>query len=270
MPPQEVYSVDFSNGNLTPVSSVSWGDLVAGGSPDGTKSAEPVSRGLLLRAGRKTGDRGVSNSLYVLPPEGALPFQSRLRMRVWFEQPYARVWPALPVPPGEREGPVTQLENWAIGLKLKFGRAPDPDDEPFIAVTCQFNRRGDQSGIRVNGVGDDQADLSPYLDSPLDYQKYRAAWFPFWRPPRFMLEFNHCGIQAGPATNPPMDPPQLGYAVGSASLSIGARSDHRPFSNRALSTGEQDWIGALGVSLATIRGVGQYQVVLRRFTIDLW
>ena len=87
MPPREVYSVDFSNGNTTPVSSVSWGDLVTGGSPDGTKTSEPTSRGLLLRAARRTGDGHVFNSRYVLPPEGALPFQSRLRMRVWFEEP---------------------------------------------------------------------------------------------------------------------------------------------------------------------------------------
>jgi hypothetical protein len=268
MPPREVYSVDFSNSNMTPVSSMSWGELVEGGSPDGTKSSQPTSRGLLLRAGRKSGDGDVSNSRYVLPPVGAIPFQSQLRMRLWFEQPYAKPWPG-PVVPEPRDRPVPPPENWAVGLKLKFGRAPDPDDEPFIAVTCQFSRGG-QSGIRVNSVGDDQAAPAAYLDSPLDYRNYRAGCLGFGRAPQFILEFNHCGFQAGPVTDPPTDPPQLGYAVGSASLSIDARSDHRPFSNRNLSTGAQDWIGALGVSLATSHGVGQYQVLLRRFAIYLW
>jgi hypothetical protein len=58
--------------------------------------------------------------------------------------------------------------------------------------------------------------------------------------------------------------------VGCASLSIADRSDHRPFSNRQLSTGAQDWIGAVGVSLATLTGVGQYRVILRAFSIYLW
>ena len=269
MPPREVYSVDFSNSNVTPVSSVNWGELITGESPDGTKTSQSTTRGLLLRAGRRAGDGHVSNSRYVLPPVGALPFQSRLRMRVWFEQPYARPWPG-PVLPELPERPVPPLENWAVGLKLKFGRAPDPEDEPFIAVTCQFSRRGTESGIRVNGVGEDQADPAAYLDSPLNYQAYRAGCLGLGRAPQFMLEFNHCGIQAGPVTDPQTNPPQLGYAVGSASLSIDARSDHRPFSNRKLSTGDQDWIGALGVSLATFNGIGQYQVLLRRFAIYLW
>jgi hypothetical protein len=268
MPPREVYSVDFSNPNAPPFSTEGWGELVERGSSAGTKTSQPTSRGLLLRAGRKSGEGHVSNSRYVLPPEGALPFQSRLRMRVWFEQPYAQPWPGPVVPePGSR--PVPPPENWAVGLKLKFGRAPDSDDEPFIAVTCQFSRK-DASGIRVNSVGEDQVVAADYLDSPLDYRNYRAGCLGFGRAPQFMLEFNHCGVQGGPITNPPTDPPQLGYAVGSASLSIDARSDHRPFSNRKLSTGEQDWIGALGVSLATFNGVGQYQVLLRRFAIYLW
>jgi hypothetical protein len=58
--------------------------------------------------------------------------------------------------------------------------------------------------------------------------------------------------------------------VGCASLSIADRSDHRPVSNRQLSTGAQDWIGAVGVSLATLTGVGQYRVILRAFSIYLW
>jgi hypothetical protein len=264
MPPREVYSVDFRNGNMNPVSSMSWGELVSSESSNSPTESPPTAQGLILRAARRQGDGPVSHSLYVLPPEGAVPFQSRLRMRVWFAEPYARPWPATPLPP---KRPEPTPENWAVGLKLKLGGAVESD--PFIAVTCQFSRRG-ASGIRVNGFGEDQADPAAYLDSPLDYQRYRAGCFGFGRAPEFMLEFNYCGMQAGPISDPPADPPQLGYAVGCASLSIADRSDHRPFSNRTLSTGSHEWIGALGVSVATLHGVGQYQVVLRRFSVDLW
>ena len=77
-------------------------------------------------------------------------------------------------------------------------------------------------------------------------------------------------ITAPVPNGPQSDPPQLGHAPASASLSIDDRSDHRVLSTNNLTTDRQSHIGALGVALATIGGVGQYRVRLRRFAISLW
>jgi hypothetical protein len=266
MPPREVYSVDFTGSNMTPVTTENWGPLVLGGSANGFKSAVPTSRGLQLhmtRDGAQTA--AVSNAVYVVPPAGALPIGSRFRMRVWFETPFAQ-----PLPDAGREPPA--LENWAVALTAKLdGSADDLPADTYFAVTCQFRRTAESNGVRLNGVKELQADQNGYLNSPINYLAYRAGCLGFGRAPQFLLELNYCGIQSAPIPNGQQtDPPQLGYAVASASLSIDDRSDHRVLSTNNLTTDRQSHIGALGVALATIGGVGQYRARLRRFTISLW
>ena len=266
MPPREVYSVDFTGSNMTPVTTENWGPLVLGGSTNGFKSAVPTLRGLQLHMTRDTAQTaGVSNTVFVVPPAGSFPIDSRFRMRVWFETPFAQ-----PLPDAGAQPP--QLENWAVTLTAKLqGSAVDLPTDTFFAVTCQFRRSGESNGVRLNGVTELQADQTAYLDSPLNYHAYRAGCLGFGRAPQFLLEMNFCGKQSGPIPNGQQtDPPKLGYAVVSASLSIADRTDHHVFSTDDLSTDSQTHIGALGVALATIGGVGQYRVRLRRFAISLW
>jgi hypothetical protein len=262
MPPREVYSVDFRNSNMTPVTSESWGPPVVGGSANGFKAAYPNLRGLQLHMTREGNETAaVSNSVYVLPPERSLLLDSRFRLRASFEQPSAE-W---------LDGSSVSPESWAVALLVKFGGSVDTDPEPFIAVTCQFRRAGDTTGVRINGVNEEQKDQAGYIDSPIDYSRYRAGCLGFGRAPRFTMEMNFCGRQSAPVPpGPQTEPPQLGYAVASGSLSIAGRADHRVLSSRTLSTGVQDWIGALGISLATIRGVGKYRVRLLDLAIDRW
>jgi hypothetical protein len=266
MPPREVYSVDFTSSNMTPVTTENWGPLVLGGSANGFKSAVPTSRGLQLHMTRDAAQTDpVSNSVVVVPPAGAFPIDSRFRMRVWFETPFAQ-----PLPDAGREP--TQLENWAVALSAKLeGSATDLPTDTYFAVTCQFRRVADSNGVRLNGVKELQADQGGYLDSPINYHAYRAGCLGFGRAPQFMLEMNFCGKQSAPIpSGQQTDPPQLGYAVVSGSLSIDDRADHRVLSTNNLTTDSQSHIGSLGVVLATLGGVGQYRVRLRRFAISLW
>jgi hypothetical protein len=266
MPPREVYSVDFTNSNMTPVTTESWGPLVLGGSSNGFKSAVPTSRGLQLHMTRDaTEAEAVSNAVFVVPPTGAFPIDSRFRMRVWFETPFAQSLPDAGFPP-------PRLESWAVALTAKLeGSAVDLPTDTYFAVTCRFERSDESNGVRLNGVKELQADRTAYLDSPLNYHAYRAGCLGFGRAPQFLLEMNFCGKQSGPIpTGQQDDPPKLGYAVVSASLSIADRADHHVLSTNNLTTDRQTHIGALGVALATLSGVGQYRVRLRRFAISLW
>lgn len=263
MPPREVFSVNFRNGNLTPVTTLNWGTQVMGGSANGGYSVQQTSRGLRLHATRAADATTlVANSIYLLPPVGALPLASRLRLRVWFEQPWAEPLPGSSVPP----------ENWAVALVVKFKDEVDlPENDPFAAVTCQFRRTADDSGgVRLNAVGELQKDQAGYIDRPINYHRYRAGCLGFGRAPVFMLEHTFSGVQAGPETRPPLDIPELGHSVGSGFLSIDGRTDQRVYSSSALSTGEQSWIGAIGVSLATLSAFGTYRVTLKGFAVELW
>ena len=58
MPPREVYSVNFTGSNLTPVTNESWGQLQFGSTPPGT-----------------------------------FPIDSRFRLRAWFDTPSAERLP---------------------------------------------------------------------------------------------------------------------------------------------------------------------------------
>lgn len=250
MPPRQVYWVDFRNSNVTPYTCEDWGPLAMGGSPNGRRTTSPTPRGLELHMTREAGDRApASNSVYVLPPERSLLLDSRFRLRASFEQPAAE-WL-----PGSAVGP----ENWAIGLQVKLTREVDldPETEPCVAMTCEFRRTALGSGVRLCGVNDQQGDAGDYVDSPIDYRAYRADCFGIGRAPRFTLELNFCGRQAS-------------YAVASSSLSIVDRTDHRVLSTRRLSGGPQNWIGAIGVSLATSAGVGRYRARLLDLIVSRW
>lgn len=266
MPPREVYSVDFTHSNLTPVTSENWGPLQFGSTAAGFKSHAQTLRGLQLHMTRDGSEAGgVTHGVYVVPPAGSFPIASRFRLRAWFETPFAQ-----PLPGGGRDAP--PLENWAVALSAKLqGSADDLPTDTFFAVTCQFRRTPESNGVRLNGVKELQADQGDYLDSPINYLAYRAGCLGFGRAPQFLLEMNFCGKQSAPIPNGQQtDPPQLGYAVASGSLSIDDRSDHRVLSTTNLTTDTQSHIGALGVAIATIGGVGQYRARFRRFAISLW
>lgn len=289
MPPLEVYRVDFSNGTLAPVYDANgWGAMRYGGTSTGNLQRNFVTGGLYLSAERPLDaqDQGVANSIYVVPPmPGMVPLESRLLMRVEFDLPDA-------VP----ASPDVKAEPWAAGLKLKFanqpGEPPERDvlDEPMIIVTCQFNNNTlGRNGVRLNDPSraqDAATNKATDLDSPLSYDRYKGWWW-LIPPTRFILSFAFSGIQAGPAPDPrsPGDP--LGYAVGCGFLEMSSwvlvrkkweiwtwfrrsKKDLRLFSSTQLSTGNQTWIGALGVSLATVSGQGTIMARLRRFTISTW
>ena len=101
-------------------------------------------------------------------------------------------------------------------------------------------------------------------------RRVTAGCLGFGRAPSFFLQHTFSGIQAGPITHPPLEIPEVGHCVGSGVLSIDDRTDQRVYSSSALSTGEQTWIGAIGVSLATLTAAGTYRVTLKGFAVDLW
>lgn len=288
MPPLEVYSINFANGSLQPsLDANGWQAMRFGGSSAGTLQTTFGNGGLYLSAERPLGakDRGVHNSVYVLPPvptetgasvPGMLSLASRLIMRVEFDLPDAVA-----------AGPGVKAEAWAVVLRLKFANNPleprerDVPDEPSINVTCQFNNNTNgRNGVRLNDpdrAQDATTNKAPDLDSPLSYSRYKPGCFGLGRATQFILSFAFSGIQAGPVptgTRKLGDP--LGYAVGCGFLEMlgvprfrkDNLKDHRLFSSTNLSSGTQDWIGALGVSITSLSGQGKFSVRLRRFSIS--
>lgn len=267
MPPVEIYSVDFKNGNLSPsTDSRSWGSMKQGGPipshPDNKATSDGELKGLRLSVYRApTSPAGVSASstVCVVPGAGTLALASRLSMRVEFDLPYAQL-AYIPQPSAiGPQPPPTGTDwptPWAVGLLVKSGDENDTGD-PKIPVTCQFNRT--VNAVRLNSPkpGSLQNDQAGNLDAPVDYARY---WTPPGNPPRFTMEFAFCGHDAI----------TVGHSVGSGSLAIDTKKDQRVFSSTALSTSGQTSIGALGVSLVTQSGVGHIMVRLRSFSVSLW
>jgi hypothetical protein len=260
MPPIEVYSVDFRNANLSPVPNHPWGNMKQGTTnPADHPESFGDSHGLNLSVYRSATTVGPStNTVYVLPGAGVLPVESRLRMRLEFDLPWAQATYAPLTPPNHHpHGPNTTQAGspWAVGIAVKFGNENDLPTDKQIAVTCQFNRTLD--GVRLNTPGSLQNDPAANLESPLDYGNYVHGS----HNDRFAMEFAFCGFKFS----------TIGHAGGNGALSIGNNSDQRVFSNAALSfAGAQTWIGALGVALVTGQGVGQIMVRLRTFSISIW
>jgi hypothetical protein len=48
------------------------------------------------------------------------------------------------------------------------------------------------------------------------------------------------------------------------------KDDQRVYSNSGLSSGQQSWIGALGVTVVTLTGSGQISARLRSFSLSTW
>lgn len=243
MPSVQVYTVDFSGGNLAPsLDTNGWGAMKvghSGPSNNPTSSAEP--QGLALEVSANGGPAAIG--AYVVLGPGVLGLETRLLMQLEFDRPEG-------VPPSPPSAGVP--EPWAVALNVKFGNENFVAAEPMIPVTCQFNRQF--NGVRLNTPGSQQTDPAAILVGPLNYSQLT--------PVRFFLEHYFCGKNA------------VGkHSIGYGMLSVGPpikRNDQRAYSNTALSGGQQSWIGALGVTLVTLTGFGQIKVRLRNFTISTW
>ena len=294
MPADKIYSVDFANGNLTPsVDKLSWGQMHLGQSAPQTGhtfNSDADSEGRGLRISRASGSGPfISNSVYVIPSSlqpptsslaaptssayagavgellGGHPLGTRLILRVEFDSPHAS-----PFPHPEKIDPL-KPEAWAVVLKLKISRSPnDAQPDAVVAVTCQFNNKDNPNGVegaRLNTPGAQQGGRVEPLDTPLDYAKYHGP-----SPTLFVLEHAFCGIQAGlapvPATTTPNAP--IGHSAGCGFLDIGGKKDLRVFSSTGLSKIATASIGALGVAVITLTGVGKISVRLRRFSVAIW
>ncbi len=267
MPPVLIYSVDFANGNLAAsMDTHSWGAMQIGNSGAGDKPEKfSDSKGLTLsvyRAPSTPAGHDANHSVNVLLGANVVPVASRLLLRVEFDRPWAQQ-NYVPLTPTNNQ---TQGSNttpagspWAVGIGPKCGTVNDQPGDKRIPVTCQFNRT--MNGVRLNTPGHLQGDVSTLLDSLLDYANY----WPANTANLFSFEQAYCGLRsaARPAGN--------GYVVGSGGLDIGNRHDQRVFSNEGFSgTGAQAWIDALGVTLVTQVGVGQFTVRLRNFAVSIW
>ena len=234
MPRTQVYSVDFSHGNLIPAPDThGWGPMKQGDSgPAHNPASSPGPQGLTLSV---TGDGGpAANGVYAVPGEGVLPLESRLLVRAEFDMPEA-----------EEESQV-----WAVALNLKFGSETFLVTEPMVTVTCQFR----PNGVRLNTPGHLEGDQAAMLVTPLDY--------PTLSPGRFQLDHYFCGVNAAGR-----------YSTGFGSLNIDPpirKGDQRLYSSAGLSGGGQAWIGALGVTLVTLNLPGTMTARLRSFSVWMW
>jgi hypothetical protein len=181
--------------------------------------------------------------------------QSRIRLRVEFDQPHAELLPR----PADVDPETWAPESWAVTLNIKT-RLPDVNDNPpsWIPVTCQFNRR--LSGVRLNTPMSEQRDEAKVMLSlprmtlspdALDYGSLGGK--------RFTLEHTYGGYNID----------TLGHSAGCGSLQIsGVGSDQRVFSQTGLAAAPS--IGAVGITLATIDGIGRMSVRLRNFSVEVW
>ena len=257
MPFVETYAVKFSTGNLLPHVNVNnWPDMELSTPTDST----PDSSGLTLEISRQPpDDPGKRNSVFVVPP-GGVPLDSRLLMRLTFDRPRA-------IPQGVLLPGVLPPEPWAVALHVS--PANDLLGDRMVHVTCQFNRRFD--GVRLNTPTGLQTDQAGLLESPLDFDRYQGGpmvlpdgTVEVVEPPIFTLEHSFCGRDT--AANK--------HVVGSGRLAIARTSqpevrDHRVYSSDALRHAGPpvSSIGALGVSLGTIDGIGTMKVRLRTFSV---
>ena len=242
MPSTQVYTVNFGQGNLTPsLDSNGWGAMKLGDSgpaANPTIAADPQGLTLAVTA---AGTPAAIGAYIVLAPN-ALSLGSRLLTRVEFDRPDAQPTP----------GAAGVPEPWAVALNVKFGNESFIANEPMTTVTCQFNRQF--NGVRLNTPGHQEGDQAAVLVSPLDY--------PQLSPGRFTLGHHFCGVKAAGR-----------YSTGFGTLSIAPPirlDDERLYSSVGLSGGQQTWIGALGVTVVTLNGVGRITARLRSFSVWTW
>lgn len=244
MPRVPVYSVDFSNGNLTPsLDANSWGAMKLGNSgtaQNPTSTADTQGLNLAVTAAGTPAAIGG----YVVFDQGVLSLESRLLLQLEFDRPDG-------IPP---VAPATGFpEPWAMAVNVKAGNESFVPNEPMVVTTCQFNRQF--NGVRLNTPGHLEGDQATVCVTPLDYSSLT--------PGRFTLEMYFCGLKAAGR-----------YSTGFSTLVIGPpirTEDQRVFSNAGLSNiSPQTWIGALGATLVTLNGRGQIKVRLRTFSVSAW
>jgi hypothetical protein len=158
-------------------------------------------------------------------------------------------------------------EAWAVGLRFSsLNDILDPIKSTI--ATCQFNRKGNSSGVRLNTPeGLQQVGEPGYLESPIDYAQYNPV------PPHdihnpavvpvFTLEQSFCGINLNLPTNR--------HTAGAGFLKISRQNkpdaiDHRVFSRADITNGAAT-ILAMGVNLATNKRIGWMSVRLLSFEI---
>jgi hypothetical protein len=265
MPPVMVYAVNFNNGNLHPIWNPNgWADMRMSTQVPGVTESWADGSGLglrFIRTATPMAGAPADNSVYVMPPPGAVSLDTRFSMTVAFDLPLAEG-----LPDG---GGATIPEPWAVALSVRGAGALG---ERAVHVTCQFNVKGELNGVRLNTPSALQnlsttlpkVQAAP-LDRPLDYSRYRRAEGEA-EPPLFILEHAFCGIGAV----------QYGHAPGSGSLTLRSsrepeKRDHRVYSTAALSNGlavTDNFIAAFGVSVVTLSGIGRVSARLRGFELS--
>lgn len=238
MPPTLVYAVDFKQGNLSPSPDANaWGPMRLGSSgPGGGPASAAHAKGLLLSATPVS--EFVAIGPFVVLEEGDLAVAGRFVMRVEFERPTAEP----PVPPASGAP-----EPWAVVSVVKYDDEI-PERSGFAGVSCQFRA----PGVRLNTPGAREGDQAVHL-TDLDYEA----------PTPYTLEHYFCGLTIA-----------QGYTTGFGSLTLGrpVEADQRSYSSVALvrSPDQPEWIGALGVALASVTGSGHIEVRLRSFSVSTW
>jgi hypothetical protein len=259
MPPVQVYAVDFSNGNLEPsLDTHGWGAMKLGDSgPDDKPGSFSDAKGLNLSVYRAPpgSTTHAAIGVHVVLGPNVLPLARRLLLATEFDRPNAHLQyvqqPSNTVPPPPPPSSPTP-EPWAVGLTVKLGNEQQVHNEPLVAVTCQFNRQ--VNGARLNTPFNQEGDQAPVLLSPLDYAANPQHVY--------QMEHSFCGIGA------------LAFrSIGNGALTIGPPGtlrDQRVYSNTTFAAPQQNWIGALGVTLVTLSGVGQIMMRLRKFSVSMW
>ncbi|HKP68409.1 MAG TPA: hypothetical protein VJV05_03930 [Pyrinomonadaceae bacterium] len=270
MPFENVYRVNFANGNLQPDwNPIGWPRMKV--TDPATAAADPEGLKLSL-VRRPTGPADpLSTDVYVAP-RGGLSLDARLLLRVGFDLPNAV--PARfprgvePIPP----------EPWAVTLWVS--PTTQLASTTSLNVTCQFRT----PGIRLNTPGSLQKDQGATSDAPLDYLSYQRHqarapgsndYYIEVGPPVFTLEHSFCGWNARTNGHTPgmgaleILRPWLEHPPWSRNPKV---KDHRVYSSTAMlppgaTTSIQDKIRALGVSIATINGMGRMSARLRTFEI---
>lgn len=277
-PPIEAYAVNFANGNLQPhLNPYGWPDFRLSQQVPGAKWAVSDAQGISLNC-RTTapaaGNEPFAMSLYLVLPEPspsvvgprALPTEVRALLRVTFDLPYAKAL----------DGSSPFKEAWGISANLRIDRQINGAGAQQLDVTSQFVEEvaiGMQTlridGVRLNTPRSlQQVDQARRLDGPLEYARYQ----PFGclgvflrRAPVFTLEHAFCGYAAQ----------DNGHTPGSGMLKIRfpfwvEKCDYRVYSStELLPLPAGSTIGAVGVSVATVSGVGTFGARLRSFRLWL-
>jgi len=265
-PPIDAYAVNFASGNLHPhVNPYGWGDVQLVPQIAGVREATPDSRGYRLTC-TATGSE-LANGLYLVLPQPRaavlgpppLPGDVRAFIQVIFDLPHAVG--------ADQTSDFTQA--WAVLANLRIDRNIDSPTMQQVNVTSQFVKGTVGTspvvidGVRLNTPGSlQQIDQALRLDGPLNYARYQPRWF--IPAPTFVLDHAFCGYAA--AAN--------GHTPGSGELRIRwpfgiEQRDQRVYSSDKMPLASGTTIGAVGVSVMTMSGVGTFGARVRSFRLSL-